>query len=695
MTKHDDHTLNAAQLREGGENHQTTQEGYTPLTTQQGVPIADAQNSLRAGSRGPALLEDIIFREKLFHFDHERIPERVVHARGYGAHGFFENYASQSQYTKADLFQRPGERVPVFVRFSTVNGSEGSFDLARDPRGFAVKFYTQQGNLDIVGLNLPVFFIQDAIKFPDLIHAVKPAPDRAFPQAASAHDNFWDFISLTPESIHGALWLMSDHAIPRSYRFMQGFGVHSFRFINAEGESTYVKYHFRPKLGSQAVIWNEAVKINGADPDFHRRDLWQAIENGQFPEWELGVQLFDEGFAEQFEFDILDPTKLIPEERVPITPLGRLVLNRLPDNFFAETEQVAFCTQNIVPGIDFTNDPLLQGRNFSYLDTQIKRLGSPNFAHIPINAPKCPFSNFQQDGHMAMHNPKGRANYEPNSWGIAQGGPREAPNQGFVSYAEEVHGKKIRYRPESFGDHYSQPRQFYKSQNTVEQKHIIDAFSFELSKCTQIRIRARVVSHLLHVDETLAKEVAHNLNLVLPAPAQTLTTAIKDLPPSLNLSILNTLFPTFEGRKLGIFITDGIDTALLTKLEKAIKEVGGVSERVALKVGGVIDNSGILIPADHQVDGAPSALFDAVALLTTEHGANEAAQNPTARDFCSDAYAHYKFIGYSDNAKPLLQAAGILAKIDEGFSALDSEADIQPFINICKQARFWGRPDGA
>src|SRR6187399_17924 len=406
---------------QGGETHQMAGGDVATLTTQQGIPIADDQNSLKQGARGPILLEDAHFREKIFHFDHERIPERVVHARGYGAHGFFELTDSLADVTRADLFQRVGERTEAFVRFSTVAGSKGSFDLARDVRGFAVKLYTRQGNWDLVGNNIPVFFIQDAIKFPDIIHAVKPEPDRAFPQAQSAHDNFWDFISLTPESMHMIMWVMSDRAIPRSFRFMEGFGVHTFRLVNAKGKSTFVKFHWKPVLGLQSVAWNEAVKINGADPDFHRRDLWIAIQSGNFPEWQLGVQLFDDDFADRFEFDVLDPTKLIPEDLVPLRPVGRLVLDRVVDNFFAETEQVAFCTQNVVPGIDFTNDPLLQGRNFSYLDTQLKRLGGPNFTQIPVNAPKAAVSNFQQDGHMAMRNPRGRINYEPNSWG----GPRE------------------------------------------------------------------------------------------------------------------------------------------------------------------------------------------------------------------------------------------------------------------------------
>src|ERR1700710_1460104 len=412
-------TIHDQKLRrgEGGELHQVATGDVPVLTTAQGGPVSDDQNSLKIGPRGPTLLEDFHFREKIFHFDHERIPERVVHARGYGAHGFFENYKPLSKYTRADLFQRAGERTPAFVRFSTVAGSKGSADLARDVRGFAVKLYTQEGNWDMGGNNIPVFFIQDAIKFPDIIHAAKEEPDRAFPQAQSAHDNFWDFISLTPESMHMIMWVMSDRAIPRSFRFMEGFGVHTFRLVNAKGASTFVKFHWKPKLGLQSVVWDEAVKINGADPDFHRRDVWNAIDKGDFPEYELCLQTFTQQQADKFGFDVLDATKIVPEELIPLRVVGRMVLDRNPANFFAETEQVAFCTANVVPGIDFTNDPLLQGRLFSYQDTQLKRLGSPNFHQIPINQPKCPFHNLQRDGHMQMGVPKGQVNYEPSSLG--------------------------------------------------------------------------------------------------------------------------------------------------------------------------------------------------------------------------------------------------------------------------------------
>ncbi len=544
----------------GGETHQAVLPGGPRLTTQQGTPVADDQNTLKAGERGPSLLEDFHFREKIFHFDHERIPERVVHARGFGVHGHFEPYEAAASLSRADLFQRAGERTEVFVRFSTVAGNKGSFDLARDVRGFAVKFYTQEGNWDLVGNNIPVFFIQDAIKFPDLVHSVKQQPDRGFPQAQSAHDNFWDFISLMPEATHMVMWTMSDRAIPRSFRFMEGFGVHSFRLVDHDGRSRFVKFHWKPAQGLQSVLWNEAVKINGADPDFHRRDLWDAIQTGAFPEWELGVQVFDDEFADSFDFDVLDATKFIPEELVPVTPIGRMVLDRVVDNFFAETEQVAFCTQNVVPGIDFTNDPLLQGRNFSYLDTQLKRLGSPNFTHIPVNAPKCPVAHFQQDGHMAMSNPVGRINYEPNSATGDMRGPREDPLGGFTSFPADESGAKQRVRSERFADHYSQARQFLISQTPNEQEHIVKAFVFELSKVEDPVIRTRMVANLRNVDEDFATAIADGLGLAeLPAATTPARTPIADLPPSAALSIVNNGPVSFAGRKVGALVTDGTD----------------------------------------------------------------------------------------------------------------------------------------
>ena len=673
----------------GGELHQFAEDRMPVLTTAQGGPVSDDQNTLRIGARGPALIDDFHFREKIFHFDHERIPERVVHARGYGAHGYFETYESMAAYTRADLFQRPGEKTPAFVRFSTVAGSKGSSDLARDVRGFAVKIYTQQGNWDLVGNNIPVFFIQDAIKFPDLIHSVKPEPDKEFPQAQSAHDNFWDFITLTPESMHMIMWVMSDRAIPRSLRFMEGFGVHTFRFVNAADESTFVKFHWKPKLGLQSVAWNEAVKINGADPDFHRRDLWQSIQSGNFPEWELCVQLFDQDFADTFDFDILDPTKIIPEEILPVKPIGRLVLDRMPDNFFADTEQVAFMTQNVPPGIDFSNDPLLQGRNFSYLDTQLKRLGGPNFTHLPINAPKCPFHNFQQDGHMAMRNPVGRANYQPNSWNQ---GPRESPAQGYRHFPAEEQGPKVRLRPESFADHYSQARQFYISQTPPEQRHIAAALIFELSKVETAVIRERMVSHLMNIDETLASKVGHALGFKsMPKPADAAMPTRQDLEPSPALSIIEHGPKRFEGRKLGILVSDGTDAAIFKALLAEITEQKATFEVIAPKIGGVTLSDGNWIEAHQMIDGGPSVLYDAVALLPSAEGTGDLLKEAMARDFVADAFVHCKFIGYVETALPLMQKAGIADALDEGTIALGAAKDVPAFIQELGKLRIWGR----
>lgn len=674
----------------GGEVHQTNTKESLALTTQQGMPISDDQNSLKIGNRGPTLLEDIVLRDKIFHFDHERIPERVVHARGFGVHGYFETYESLSKYTKADIFQRKGEKTPAFVRFSTVAGNKGSADLARDVRGFAVKLYTKEGNWDLVGNNIPVFFIQDAMKFPDLIHAAKDEPDSGFPQAQTAHDNFWDFISLMPESMHMVMWIMSDRTIPRSFRFMEGFGVHTFRLVNAKGESTFVKFHWKPKLGLQSVVWNEAVKINGADPDFHRRDLWDAIQSKNFPEWELGVQLFDEDFANKFAFDVLDATKIIPEEEMPIKIIGKLVLNRCVDNFFAETEQVAFCTQNIVPGIDFTNDPLLQGRNFSYLDTQLKRLGSPNFTHIPINAPKCPFNFFQQDGHMAMINPKGRVNYEPNSWD-QNSEIRENHKKGFRSFPEETEGHKQRIRPESFSDHYSQARQFYISQTEVEQLHLTNALIFELSKVIKEAIRIRMVAHLLNIDKTLAKNVATGLGIKkMPKPAAALCPTKTNLDESPALSILLNINQSFAGRKLGLLVSDGADAALIAAVTKMIEKKQGTVEVIAPKIAGVTLNNGKLLPAQQKIDGGPSVLYDAVAIVVSAKGADELKKEPPVRDFISDSFAHFKYIAYSKEALPLLNKAGIEDELDEGCILLNSK-NIAAFGKLCDELRYWPR----
>ncbi|MFN0263978.1 catalase [Tepidamorphus sp. 3E244] len=681
-------TTKQTNIGNGGETHQVAGKDHETMTTQVGMPIADDQNSLKLAPRGPHLLEDQIFREKLFHFDHERIPERVVHARGYGAHGTFELTDDLSDLTRAKVLTEVGEKTEIFVRFSTVAGNKGSPDLARDVRGFAVKFYTKEGNWDLVGNNIPVFFIQDAIKFPDLIHAAKQEPDRAFPQAQTAHDNFWDFISLMPEAMHMVMWIMSDRTIPRSFRFMEGFGVHTFRLVNAAGKSSFVKFHWKPRLGVQSVLWDEAVKINGADPDFHRRDLWDAITAGDYPQWDLGVQVFDEDFAERFPFDVLDATKLVPEEDVPVRIVGTMTLDRMVDNFFAETEQVAFQTGNIVPGIDHSNDPLLQGRNFSYLDTQLKRLGSPNFNHTPINAPKCPFAHLQQDGHMAMHNPRGRANYEPNSHGL---GPREDPERGFRSYEVEETGVKQRVRSETFADHYSQARQFYLSQTEVEQGHIADALIFELSKVENPAIRERVVSHLPNIDGDLAEMVADGLGLGEMPEAAIPAREVVETEPSPALSILANPPETFAGRKLGILVTDGIDGALFDDLSQAAKNAGATVEIVAEKVGGVTTSRGRTIAADQKLDGAPSVLYDAVAVLASAEGAAKLARMHSARTFLADAHAHKKFIALSDDAQNHFWSAAVPEDPDGGVHAIDSADDAEGFLKACKALRFWER----
>ncbi len=671
----------------GGETHQTAAAAGEVLTTQQGVPVADDQNTLKAGERGPTLIEDFHFREKIFHFDHERIPERVVHARGYGAHGEFTLTESLADYTTAKVLTEVGEATPMFMRFSTVAGNKGSPDLARDVRGFAAKLYTKEGNWDIVGNNIPVFFIQDAIKFPDLIHAAKQEPDRGFPQAQTAHDNFWDFISLTPESMHMVMWIMSDRTIPRGFRFVEGFGVHTFRLINAEGKSTFVKFHFKPRQGMQSVTWNEAVKLNGADPDFHRRDLWDAIESDNPPEWDFGVQLFDEAFAEQFEFDVLDATKIIPEEQIPVRIIGRFTLNARVQNFFAETEQVAFCTQNVVPGIGFSNDPLLQGRNFSYLDTQLKRLGGPNFTHIPINAPRCPVSNFQQDGHMAMRNPTGRANYEPNSWG----GPRESPATGYRYPQEALSGGVMQTRPASFSDHYSQARQFFISQAPIEQKHIGDALVFELSKVERVDIREKMVGHLLNIDETLAKMVATGLGLKsMPAAAVAAQPTRTDLPPSDALSIVKNNLGVFTGRKLGILVSDGSPAKVVKALVDGVVKIGAVYEIVAPHIAGAELDDGTMVEAKQKIDGGPSVLYDAIAVVLSEDAAKTLAKDKTALDFVNDAFAHGKFIGHTLEARELFKKAGI-EEADDGFVLLEEAADVATFLDACGQLRLWDR----
>jgi len=662
-----------------GEVHQTASTPETRLTTNHGTPISDNQNSLKAGPRGSTLLEDFILREKIQHFDHERIPERIVHARGSAAHGFFELTDSLSEFTTAKILTEVGKKTELFTRFSTVAGGAGSVDTPRDVRGFAVKFYTTEGNWDLVGNNIPVFFIQDAIKFPDLIHSVKMEADKGYPQAASAHDTFWDFIGLMPESMHMVMWAMSDRGIPRSLRMMEGFGVNTFRLINAEGQATLVKFHWRPKLGTQSTCWDEAVKIAGADPDYHRRDLYEAIDQGDFPEWEFGVQLFTQEQADALPFDILDATKLVPEEDYPIRVIGRMVLDRNPDNFFAETEQVAFLPTNIVPGIDFSEDPLLQGRLFSYQDTQLSRLGTVNFHQIPINQAKgCPFQNFQRDGHMQMAVPKGRANYEPNSLAEAgeDGGPREDPKGGFRTAPIPVEGEKVRLRAESFADHYSQARLFFRSQTEIEQAHLASAIVFELSKVSLAHVRERVLANLQNVDETLAQRVSDGLNLPLPKASDPGVAPI-DLDASPALRIVGKYPDTLKGRKVAILVADGSDGAVVDAVKAEVEGDGGSIFIVAPKIGGAKLRDGKTLAADGQLAGSPSVLFDAVAIVLSEDGCAQMLKEGAAVDFAKDAFGHLKAIGHTAEAQPLLDKAGVepdagvidLSKAPKGFLA--------------------------
>ncbi|TAL85023.1 MAG: catalase [Rhodanobacter sp.] len=667
----------------GDELQQMATDGQPILTTNQGVPLSDNQNSLRSTPRGPTLLEDFILREKITHFDHERIPERIVHARGSAAHGHFELTRSLGKYTTARVLTEVGVKTPVFTRISTVAGGSGSVDTPRDVRGFAVKFYTREGNWDLVGNNIPVFFIQDAIKFPDLIHAVKMEPDRGFPQAATAHDTFWDFISLTPEAMHMVMWAMSDRAIPRSLRMIEGFGIHTFRLINQQGASTFVKFHWRPKLGLQSTVWDEAVKIAGADPDFHRRDLFEAIQAGDFPEWELAVQLFTEEDADAFPFDHLDSTKLIPEELVPLTVIGKMTLNRWPDNFFAETEQVAFCPSHVVPGIDFSNDPLLQGRLFSYLDTQLSRLGSPNFHQIPINAPQCPFANQQRDGHMQMGQPKGRTSYEPNS--LSPDSARTRPD-GFHSFAETAAGDpKGRIRAESFADHYSQARQFYRSQTGHEQAHIASALVFELSKVETAHVREAMVGHLLNVDENLAQRVADGLGMTTLPSAQPKIVAASDRPESTALQIIGKMKDTLKGRAVGILIHDGSEASAIKALRKAAESAGATVKLVAPKLGGIRLSDGKTQAVDGQLAGTPSVVFDAVAVVLSADGGKQLARESAAVDFVRDAFSHLKAIAADEGGKILLKAGGV----GKDAGVVDA-TDTKSFITAAK-TRQWQR----
>jgi catalase len=637
------------------------------LTTNQGVKVADNQNSLKAGLRGPALLEDFILREKITHFDHERIPERIVHARGSGAHGYFECYKPLTKLTRASLFAEAGKTTPVFVRFSTVAGERGSTDTARDVRGFAVKFYTDEGNWDLVGNNIPIFFIQDAMKFPDLVHAVKPEPHHGMPQAASAHDTFWDFISLMPESTHMMMWVMSDRAIPRSFRMMQGFGVHTFRFVNADGESTFVKFHWNPVLGTHSLDWDEAVKISGADPDFHRRDLWEAIESGNYPEYELGIQVFSEEQAEKFSFDVLDATKIVPEELVPVQPVGRLVLNRNPDNFFAETEQVAFCAAHIVPGLDFTNDPLLAGRIHSYVDTQISRLGGPNFHEIPINAPVAQAHNNQRDGMHRQAINRGRVAYEPNSLG--GGCPFQAGMHGFTSFPEPIRDDKVRGKPEKFADHYTQARLFWDSQTPVEKAHIIRGFRFELTKVQTPSVRTRMVASLVNVATELVEGLAEGLGIEVPEP---LPRALeRPRKPEVESSYALSLFArpgdgSIRTRRVAILVADGVDGKAVKALHAGLLEAGAVPRVVGARLGQVRSKDGEAIDVEVTLETGPAVLYDAVAVPGGRDAIQALGNVGHAAEFIKDQYRHCKTILALREGCTLVENAGVPAKLDSG-----------------------------
>ena len=678
------------------------------LTTNQGLPINDNQNSLKAGNRGATLLEDFILREKITHFDHERIPERIVHARGSAAHGIFQLYKPLGKYTKAAFLNDVSKPTPVFVRFSTVAGSRGSTDLARDVRGFAVKFYTEEGNYDLVGNNMPVFFIQDAMKFPDLVHAVKPEPHHEIPQAASAHDTFWDFISLMPESMHMIMWAMSDRAIPRSLRMMEGFGVHTFRFINNKGESHFVKFHWKPLLGIHSVCWDEAQKISGKDSDFHRRDLWEAIESGAFPEWEMGIQVVPEKDEHKFDFDLLDPTKLIPEELVPVQRIGKLTLNRNPDNFFAETEQVAFHPGHIVPGIDFTNDPLLQGRLFSYTDTQLSRLGSPNFHEIPINRPVSPVHNNQRDGHMRQTINREKTHYDPNT--ISNGCPfqAKAAEGGFTSFEERIDAKKIRERSKSFFDHFSQATMFYNSQSDHEKRHLTRALIFELGKLERPEIRVRMVGLLTQVDKTLAKNVANGLGIAVPGkPEYPMNHSFpadadpKNYQPlkknsstdaSAALSMSKTIFDSIKTRQIAFLVANGTDEFAVVSMKKELEGQGAKIKIIGPNLGEIKGMYGKFISVDQSFLHTSSVLFDAVFIPDGINSGTLLSQNKDAINFVDEMYVHCKPIAATGEGQKLLEVATVNADPDfskENGIILNGTA--KEFIKAIASHRFWGR----
>ncbi|WP_282365479.1 catalase HPII [Pseudomonas sp. PS02290] len=664
------------------------------LRTNQGVKISDNQNTLKVGSRGPSLLEDFIMREKITHFDHERIPERIVHARGTAAHGYFQTYENHSALSKAEFLRDPGKKTPVFVRFSTVQGPRGSGDTVRDVRGFAVKFYTGEGNYDLVGNNMPVFFIQDAIKFPDFVHAVKPEPHNEIPTGGSAHDTFWDFVSLVPESAHMVLWTMSDRAIPKSLRSMQGFGIHTFRMINTEGKSSFVKFHWKPKYGTCSLVWDEAQKLAGKDTDFHRRDLWESIEMGDYPEWELGVQIVAEEDEHKFDFDLLDPTKIIPEELVPVTPLGKMVLNRNPDNYFAETEQVAFCPGHVVPGIDFSNDPLLQGRLFSYTDTQISRLGGPNFHEIPINRPVSPNHNNQRDAQHRTTIDKGRASYEPNS--IDGGWPKETPagpeDGGFETYHERVSAEKVRERSPSFGDHFSQATLFFNSMSEHEKEHIIAAYSFELGKVEREHIRARQVNEILaNIDLTLAERVAEKLGLPAPkaATVQAQSNGKLSVDKSPLLSQANLLPADIASRKVAILVANGVDDKAVAAMKAAVEAEGAHAKVLGPTSAPVKTAGGASLAVDASMEGLPSVAFDAVFIPGGDASIKALSGDGVALHYVLEAYKHLKAIAYAGDAQKLIDLLRLEA--DAGLLAVSDSASFKAFFKAIQQHRVWAR----
>lgn len=664
------------------------------LTTNQGVKIADNQNSLKAGIRGSTLLEDFILREKITHFDHERIPERIVHARGVGAHGYFQAYAGNEKFTKAGFLTNPDIQTPIFVRISTVQGPRGSADTVRDIRGFAIKFYTQEGNYDLVGNNAPVFFIQDGIKFPDFVHAVKPEPHNEMPTGASAHDTFWDFVSLVPETAHAVMWAMSDRAIPRNLRSIQGFGVHTFRLINAEGKGIFVKFHWTPKQGLTQLVWDEAQKLGGKDPDFHRRDLYEAIEKGFYPEWELGIQIVEEADEMKFDFDLLDPTKIIPEELVPVTPIGKFVLNRNVDNYFSEIEQVAFCPAHIVPGIDFSNDPLLQARLFSYTDTQLSRLGGPNFHQLPINKPVCPFHNNQRDGMHQMSIPRGQASYQPNS--IDQNWPTEtapaAHDGGFESYQERIDGKKIRARSDSFSDHFSQARLYYQSLAPHEQKHVVDAYTFELSKVQRLHIREREVQEILsHIDLDLAQQVGKNLGIEVTASKQAMRTS--SVTKSAKLSFEAFVPSDIKARKIAVLVHDKVNQASIDAIQKWAKAEHAVAHILTPTPAPVINHQHGKVASNGMQKAEPSIAYDAVIVVDGDNDA-EVKQDGVTKHYILEAYKHLKPIVFLGTKKNLLEALQLVQ--DDGTLISDHFEQLQDqFKDLIRHHRIWAREKAA